>query len=213
MGATLLALACLQGAAGHVARHSVVARSRVPFVRVGAVSVGPPPAAAPRALVHLAADADAVAPLLETTQRSVVKALSWRATAGVVTLCTSLFFSGSLRAALGIVGADFATKSITMFVGERLWNKSNVGRGSSGDTMGRSLLKALVWRVFAATNTLISAGLLAGQWDAAFKIAGSDTLIKTTLFFAFERAWDMVSWGRYTGSAQAPNAEGSSKTA
>ncbi|KAJ1634555.1 hypothetical protein T492DRAFT_577649, partial [Pavlovales sp. CCMP2436] len=142
------------------------------------------------------ADEAAQVALLETTQRSLAKAISWRAIAAVVTMCTSLFFGGSMRVALGIVGADFATKSVTMFVGERLWNKSNVGRSAKGDTMGRSLLKALVWRVFAATNTLISAGFLSGAWDSAAKIAGSDAIIKTSLFFAFERTWALIPWGR-----------------
>lgn len=184
--------------------------------RVGAStfrSVGRPPLPAaraalapPRLAVRLqadGADVDGAPPLLETTQRSLVKALSWRLTAGVVTLCTSLYFSGSLKAAVGIVGADFASKSITMFVGERLWNKSNVGRSSKGDSWTRSLLKALVWRVFAASNTLVSAGLLAGAWDAALKIAGADSVIKTTLFVVFERVWAAIAWGRYQAPAKA----------
>lgn len=140
-------------------------------------------------------DSDGV--LVETTKRSVVKALSWRATAAVVTLCTSLFFSGSMAAAIGVVGADFLTKSVTMFIGERLWNKSNVGRSSKGDSIGRSLLKAFVWRVFAAFNTLVSAGIITGGLEAAAKIAGSDAIIKTALFFGFERVWAFISWGRY----------------
>ena len=34
----------------------------------------------------------------ETPMRSLVKAIGWRFTAGLVTLCTSLFFTGELRA-------------------------------------------------------------------------------------------------------------------
>jgi len=136
-------------------------------------------------------------PLLETTQRSVVKALSWRLTAAVITLCTSLFFSGSLAQAGGIVAADFLSKSVTMFIGERLWNKSNVGRSGKGDSVGRSLLKAVVWRLFAAVNTLISAGIFTGALEAAAKIAGTDAIIKTSLFFVFERVWAKIPWGRY----------------
>lgn len=199
--------ACRHAAEAHAVGHAL-ARPRASAMRPVLSRAAPAPD--PRALVRLEAagsNAAPAAPLLETTQRSLVKALSWRATAGVVTLCTSLFFSGSLRAALSIVGADFATKSVTMFVGERLWNKSNVGRGARGDSMGRSLLKALVWRVFAASNTLVSAGLLGGQWDNALKIAGSDTVIKTALFFFFERLWAFISWGRYVDGEPAPAAK------
>mmetsp|Transcript_5535 Transcript_5535/g.14139 ORF Transcript_5535/g.14139 Transcript_5535/m.14139 type:complete len:216 (-) Transcript_5535:405-1052(-) len=146
---------------------------------------------------------EAAGVLAETTTRSLVKALSWRLTAAVVTLCTSLFFSGSMIAAMGVVGADFLTKSVTMFIGERLWNKSNVGRSAKGDSVGRSLLKAFVWRVFAAVNTLISAGIITGGLEAAYKIAGSDAIIKTALFFGFERIWAVIPWGRYVEEAPA----------
>jgi uncharacterized membrane protein len=201
---SIVLAASLQASSGYAMSH-IAARPRALSVRS---SLHRPSRVAPpcRALVIFSdvADVSEVAPpLLETTQRSIVKALSWRLTAAVVTLCTSLFFSGSMRAAISIVGADFATKAVTMFIGERLWNKSNVGRSNKGDSMGRSLLKALVWRVFAATNTLISAGLLSGAWDAAIKIAGSDTIIKTSLFFAFERMWALISWGRYPAPVEA----------
>jgi hypothetical protein len=85
-----------------------------------------------------AADVDGAPPLLETTRRSLAEALSWRLTAGNLTLCTSLSFMGSLKAAVGMVGADFASNSITMFVGERLWNQSNVGPACRRATRGRA---------------------------------------------------------------------------
>jgi uncharacterized membrane protein len=211
--ATGLVLLSLQACSSHVVTRVGASTLRSvgrPSLHAGRVAAAPhlaglpvsAVAAAPRFVVRLQAsvdvdDVDGAPPLLETTQRSLVKALSWRLTAGIVTLCTSLYFSGSLKAALGIVGADFASKSVTMFVGERLWNKSNVGRSSKGDSWTRSLMKALVWRVFAASNTLISAGLLAGAWDAALKIAGADSVIKTTLFVVFERVWAAIAWGRY----------------
>ena len=97
----------------------------------------------------------------ETTVRSAVKAFCWRIIAGSVTFITSLRFSGSVATALTIVGSDFFSKAFTMFIGERLMNKSQAGRTSGADNAGRSLVKALIWRLFAICNTLTMAIFIA----------------------------------------------------
>ena len=132
----------------------------------------------------------------ETAVRSAVKAFLWRIIAGSVTFYTSLKFSGSVTTALSIVGSDFFSKSFTMFIGERLMNKSQAGRKGGADDVGRSLAKALVWRVFALANTLTMAIFIAKDLSIASKIAGSDAIVKTTLMFFYERVWADVTWGK-----------------
>eukprot|EP00586_Coscinodiscus_wailesii_P013823 CAMPEP_0172495870 /NCGR_PEP_ID=MMETSP1066-20121228/79286_1 /TAXON_ID=671091 /ORGANISM="Coscinodiscus wailesii, Strain CCMP2513" /LENGTH=274 /DNA_ID=CAMNT_0013267853 /DNA_START=70 /DNA_END=891 /DNA_ORIENTATION=+ len=130
----------------------------------------------------------------ETTVRSAVKAMMWRVIAGSVTFVTALRFSGSISQALSIVGSDFFSKSFTMFVGERLMNKSKAGRKSGADGVGRSLAKALIWRLFAICNTLTMAFFIAKDLSIASKIAGSDAIVKTALMFVYERVWAKVEW-------------------
>jgi len=132
----------------------------------------------------------------ETTGRSAVKALLWRIIAGSVTFITSFKFSGSVATALSIVGSDFLSKSFTMFIGERLMNKSQAGRKSGADGAGRSLMKALVWRLFAICNTLTMAIFIAKDISIASKIAGSDAIFKTALMFVYERVWAKIEWGK-----------------
>lgn len=62
--------------------------------------------------------------------------------------------------------------------------------------MGRSLAKALLWRIFALANTLIAAVFISKDLSIASKIAGSDAVIKTTLMFLYERSWAKVEWGK-----------------
>ncbi len=59
-----------------------------------------------------------------------------------------------------------------------------------------SLAKALLWRAIAASNTLIMGTILSKNVTIAAKIAGTDTLIKTALFFVNERAWTRIGWGK-----------------
>jgi len=140
----------------------------------------------------------------ETTQRSLVKAIGWRFTAGVVTAMTSYFFTGSLAMAASIVGWDLCSKSVTMFLGERLWNNVKWGKDGSGDSQKRSIAKALAWRAFAATNTLFASIVLTkGKAGVAGKIAGTDSVIKTILFYFYERVWAVVPWGKYMPEPEA----------
>jgi uncharacterized membrane protein len=132
----------------------------------------------------------------ETAARSAVKAFCWRLIAGSVTFITSLRFSGSAKTALTIVGSDFFSKALTMFIGERLMNKSQAGRKTGSDAVGRSLAKALLWRLFAICNTLTMAIFIAKDISIASKIAGSDAIFKTALMFFYERVWARVEWGK-----------------
>ncbi len=103
--------------------------------------------------VLMADDAISTQVVKETPARSAVKAIGWRFTAGIVTACTSWFFTRSLALAASIVGWDLCSKSVTMFIGERLWNNVDWGKEAGGDTAKRSLAKAIAWRIFAALNT------------------------------------------------------------
>ena len=132
----------------------------------------------------------------ETTARSLVKSMLWRVIAGSVTFFTSLRFSNSISTALSIVGSDFFSKAFTMFVGERVMNKSQAGRKSGADDVGRSLAKALLWRIFAIANTLTMSWIIAKNLSMAGKIAGSDAVFKTGLMFVYERVWANVEWGK-----------------
>jgi len=132
----------------------------------------------------------------ETAIRSAVKAMMWRVIAGLVTLATAFRFSRTLSTAFSIVGSDFFSKSLTMFLGERLMNKTSAGRKSGADNVGRSLAKALLWRLFAVTNTLTMAIFIAKDLSVASKIAGTDAIIKTTLMFLYERVWAKIEWGK-----------------
>lgn len=132
----------------------------------------------------------------ESKRRSAFKAIMWRFIAGGVTLLTSLKVAGSLNIALKIVGSDFISKALTMFVGERLMNKSQSGRECGSDSTSRSVAKALIWRLFAICNTLVASLFIAGDLKLASKIAGGDAIVKTGLMVFYERLWAKVAWGK-----------------
>jgi len=132
----------------------------------------------------------------ETTLRSAIKSFLWRVVAGTVTFFTTLRFSGSVAVAIKVVASDFLSKAFTMFLGERLMNKSAAGRKGGSDNASRSLVKALTWRLFAIANTLTMAVFISKDLSVASKIASTDAVFKTGLMFAYERVWAKVEWGK-----------------
>ncbi|GKY95583.1 hypothetical protein MPSEU_000519600 [Mayamaea pseudoterrestris] len=132
----------------------------------------------------------------ETTMRSVVKAFLWRIVAGSITFVATLQFTGSVTSAIQVVMGDFFSKAFTMFLGERLMNRSQAGRKKGSDAAGRSLAKALIWRLFAICNTLCLAVFVTKDMNAAAKVASVDALIKTALMFFYERVWARINWGK-----------------
>ena len=64
------------------------------------------------------------------------------------------------------------------------------------ETKRRSLAKALSWRVFATVITGCVAYALTGKIAFAVEIGMIDTLIKVFVYFAHERVWQSIAYGR-----------------
>lgn len=60
----------------------------------------------------------------------------------------------------------------------------------------RSLIKAFSYRVLGSTISIIIAYVITKRWDFSFGVGLADLFIKTTLFYAHERFWNKISWGR-----------------
>jgi uncharacterized membrane protein len=65
---------------------------------------------------------------MESHRRSIVKALSWRVVALLITTLVAGTITGSLRFAAIIGGTDTAIKLAAYYFHERLWNRLSYGR-------------------------------------------------------------------------------------
>jgi len=66
--------------------------------------------------------------MTEKPYRSMVKAISWRATGTVDTILISFLITGHAAWALKIGFVELFTKIILYYVHERVWNKLTFGR-------------------------------------------------------------------------------------
>lgn len=64
----------------------------------------------------------------DSHSRSIVKALTWRATGSLDTFVLSFFITGSLHLASGIAASELVTKIVLFWLHERVWNKIKWGK-------------------------------------------------------------------------------------
>ena len=64
----------------------------------------------------------------EKHYRSLVKAISWRATGTVDTILISWLITGKIKTALSIGFVEVFTKIFLYYVHERIWNRLSFGR-------------------------------------------------------------------------------------
>jgi adenylylsulfate kinase len=65
---------------------------------------------------------------MESHKRSIVKAISWRILAALITAFTVFIFTNEATLSVGVGIADSAIKLLIYYSHERLWNRSSFGR-------------------------------------------------------------------------------------
>jgi len=68
--------------------------------------------------------------------------------------------------------------------------------GVSMETKKRSIAKAISWRIIATIITSLIAYVLTGAWEFAAAIGLADTGFKFFVYFAHERLWNRINFGR-----------------
>jgi uncharacterized membrane protein len=74
------------------------------------------------------------------------------------------------------------------------------------DSYPRSLIKTLTWRITGSGATFLISWLISGSWTVAGSIAMVQIVANTVLYYAHERAWNLVAWGRINTSQKETNA-------
>lgn len=72
------------------------------------------------------------------------------------------------------------------------------------ETHWRSVVKAMSWRVVATLVTTLVVLVLSGKLDLALTAGISDSLLKVGLYWAHERGWQYIHWGRHVPPTSSP---------
>lgn len=65
----------------------------------------------------------------------------------------------------------------------------------SRETLCRTVVKTLGWRVTATTITVVGTYLVSGEIDAALKVGAIDVICKLSGHFVYEKLWSYCDWG------------------
>ena len=65
---------------------------------------------------------------MDTTKRSIAKALTWRELASLATFIISYMLTGDIVAATGIASVQVFVNLLLYYVHERIWNKIDWGQ-------------------------------------------------------------------------------------
>lgn len=66
--------------------------------------------------------------------------------------------------------------------------------GSEGH--GRSIMKAVSWRMVGTIDTFVISFFVTGKVSLAGSIAAVEVVTKIMIYYLHERAWAVVPWGR-----------------
>lgn len=76
------------------------------------------------------------------------------------------------------------------------------GGESMGVTKSRSLMKAVCWRAIATLTGAVIVFFLYGEFEAVGKFMIADISLKMIFYYAHERGWGMVKWGKIPVQAE-----------
>ena len=120
--------------------------------------------------------------------RAMVKTVSWRIIASVLTTAIIYALSRDIVAAVSIVGAEFFTKMAFYWGHEKVWGLIN--KPEKGSKL-RSLVKTGTWRLVASIDTLILVLLVTKEPIWAGSAALIESVAKTIGYYFHERAWNI----------------------
>jgi uncharacterized membrane protein len=66
----------------------------------------------------------------------------------------------------------------------------------STETHARSIVKAISWRTAGSFDTFVIAALITGNSKIAGGVALTEVITKCVLYYAHERVWALIPWGR-----------------
>ncbi len=128
----------------------------------------------------------------ESHARAVTKAVTWRVIGTADTYLWSWLITHHPVAAGTIASLETLTKIALFYLHERAWRLLRWAPNSRT----RSLIKSVSWRVVGSADTFILSMIVTGNAKYAVSIATAEAMTKVVLYYAHERVWRRVKWGR-----------------
>ncbi|MDX2305129.1 MAG: DUF2061 domain-containing protein [Microscillaceae bacterium] len=138
---------------------------------------------------------------MDSSKRSLAKAISWRITGTIDTMIVSFIITGNPLTALKIGAVEVLTKIFLYYLHERLWGIIVWGkdRYTAHELPHRSATKAITWRITGTIDTIFISFLITGHFPSALGIGFFEVVTKSVLYYIHERIWLRIGWGKSIG--------------
>lgn len=73
---------------------------------------------------------------------------------------------------------------------ERILDATHKG----ADSHGKSMVKAISWRILGTLDTIVISWVLTGTLSLALSIGSIEIFTKFFLYYAHERLWNLIRW-------------------
>ena len=137
----------------------------------------------------------------EQHPRTIAKVISWRVALTTSHIVNAFIVTGSWVTGLQIAGLAAVINSVLFWLHERTWNRAQWNRKPQEDLkfvegQPRTVSKILTWRVLITASNFVIPFIITGSFGSAALFAGIATLVNMFIFWAHERIWNRVTWGK-----------------
>jgi uncharacterized membrane protein len=139
--------------------------------------------------------------------RTIFKVVSWRILLTISHIVNAFIATGSIMLGLKIAGVATVINSVLYWGHERVWNWIQWNRRSATESKfvegnPRSLSKMISWRILITSSNFFIPYILTGSWGAAVIFAGMATFVNMFIFWAHERVWNRIKYGKNVNESQ-----------
>ena len=135
---------------------------------------------------------------MDTHLRTLLKTITWRIIAIIITIVGIYFFheSWSLALSSGIVINIF--KTFFYYGHERIWAAISWQhiKKKKHDTHLRTLVKTISWKLITVIITTIIMYFYIQDWKLSFISSFGINSVKAVFYYLHERAWNKTHYGR-----------------
>ncbi len=137
----------------------------------------------------------------EQHPRTIVKVISWRVALTTSHIVNGFIVTGSWVTGLQIAGLAAVINSVLFWLHERTWNRAQWNRKPQEslkfvEGQPRTISKILTWRVLITASNFVIPFIITGSFGSAALFGGIATVVNMFIFWAHERIWNRITWGK-----------------
>lgn len=137
----------------------------------------------------------------ETHTRTIAKTLTIRVLFTLSHLLNGFIVTGSFVIGAQIAGVAAIINMALFWIHDRAWEFAAFNR-KPGDTKlfvdghPRTISKSITWRALITINNFMIPFIMTGSWQSAIAFLGIATVLNIIVYYAHERVWNGVVWGK-----------------